>query len=75
MPAVFADICSLPPETGPCYASKPRYHFDPASRQCREFIYGGCEGNANNFQTIEECEKRCDKHIYPPTVQSRGEIS
>ena len=24
-----------------------------------EFIYGGCGGNLNNFETIFECRKKC----------------
>ena len=23
------------------------------------FVYGGCQGNSNNFGTIEECNKAC----------------
>ncbi|UYV83287.1 WFIKKN2 [Cordylochernes scorpioides] len=26
---------------------------------CKSFIYGGCEGNKNNFETKEECEEAC----------------
>ena len=53
------DVCSLPPETGPCRAAFPRYYYDPSTQQCKHFIYGGCQGNENNFKTFEECEKRC----------------
>nr|XP_058955453.1 carboxypeptidase inhibitor SmCI-like [Pocillopora verrucosa] len=60
-----ADICHLPPENGPCKAYIPRYYFDPAVGECKEFIYGGCQGNENNFMTKEACEAMCilpDKH-------------
>ena len=53
------DICQLPPERGPCLAYMPRYYFDPAVGECKEFIYGGCLGNENNFETIEACEAKC----------------
>ena len=54
-----ADICHLPPENGPCKAYMPRYYFDPAVGECKEFIYGGCQGNENNFMTKEACEAMC----------------
>ena len=38
---------------------KPRFFFDYNAGVCREFVYGGCEGNANNFGSIEACERRC----------------
>lgn len=53
------DICSLPPETGPCKAAFPRYYYDPASNGCHLFIYGGCDGNQNNFVNEEACLKHC----------------
>ena len=41
--------CSLPAEVGPCDAAIERWYFDSESGQCETFIYGGCEGNRNNF--------------------------
>ncbi|KAG8131492.1 putative Kunitz-type serine protease inhibitor protein, partial [Naja naja] len=29
------------------------------SGRCELFIYGGCGGNANNFETREECQRTC----------------
>eukprot|EP00747_Dinoflagellata_sp_TGD_P179774 gnl/TRDRNA2_/TRDRNA2_31133_c0_seq1.p1 gnl/TRDRNA2_/TRDRNA2_31133_c0~~gnl/TRDRNA2_/TRDRNA2_31133_c0_seq1.p1 ORF type:complete len:144 (-),score=18.97 gnl/TRDRNA2_/TRDRNA2_31133_c0_seq1:33-464(-) len=52
-------ICELPPATGMCKAAFRRYHFDPSTEDCQEFIYGGCGGNANNFETVDECEAVC----------------
>ena len=46
-------ICQLAMEAGPCYALKPRFFFNFQSRRCEEFIYGGCRGNENNFQTMQ----------------------
>ena len=52
-------ICSLPPETGPCRGYFPRYYYDGASQSCEIFIYGGCDGNPNNFQSLPECLSVC----------------
>jgi hypothetical protein len=53
------DTCSLPPDTGPCLAAMRRFHYDPAIARCREFTYGGCGGNLNNFMTLADCEAKC----------------
>uniref|UniRef100_A0A8C4Y018 BPTI/Kunitz inhibitor domain-containing protein n=1 Tax=Gopherus evgoodei TaxID=1825980 RepID=A0A8C4Y018_9SAUR len=55
------DICRLPPKTGPCEALIPRFFYNPASRTCESFIYGGCQGNGNNFRTLPECQRACRK--------------
>nr|Q9TWG0.1 RecName: Full=KappaPI-actitoxin-Avd3b; Short=KappaPI-AITX-Avd3b; AltName: Full=Kunitz-type serine protease inhibitor kalicludine-1; Short=AsKC1 [Anemonia sulcata]AAB35413.1 kalicludine 1, AsKC1 [Anemonia sulcata=sea anemones, toxin, Peptide, 58 aa] [Anemonia sulcata] len=51
--------CLLPMDVGRCRASHPRYYYNSSSKRCEKFIYGGCRGNANNFHTLEECEKVC----------------
>lgn len=42
-----------------CLAYIPRWRYDPETRTCENFVYGGCGGNANNFETIEACEGKC----------------
>ncbi|XP_067680592.1 papilin-like isoform X6 [Haliotis asinina] len=53
------DICILPSETGPCRALITRWAYDSSTNECREFTYGGCSGNPNNFESKESCERRC----------------
>jgi hypothetical protein len=53
------DTCSLPAETGRCRAAIPRFYHDSASGTCKQFTYGGCDGNANNFETQQACERAC----------------
>ncbi|XP_030388728.1 WAP four-disulfide core domain protein 8-like isoform X2 [Gopherus evgoodei] len=62
---VTGDICRLPPKTGPCEALIPRFFYNPASRTCESFIYGGCQGNGNNFRTLPECQRACRKREKP----------
>lgn len=52
-------ICSLPADDGGCRAFFPMFYFDPASRSCQEFVYGGCLGNGNRFPSMEECRQFC----------------
>ncbi|NWI31875.1 EPPI protein, partial [Sula dactylatra] len=56
---VGADICYLPLVHGPCRALILRYAYIPALGTCQPFFYSGCRGNANNFETLEECQKVC----------------
>jgi len=37
----------------------PRYFYNSTSEQCENFIYGGCLGNDNNFETQESCAEEC----------------
>nr|WNV51242.1 haemalin [Haemaphysalis qinghaiensis] len=52
-------VCRLPAKPGICRAYIPRYYFDVEKGQCSVFIYGGCQGNENNFETLKECEDVC----------------
>uniref|UniRef100_A0A3B4ARR6 BPTI/Kunitz inhibitor domain-containing protein n=1 Tax=Periophthalmus magnuspinnatus TaxID=409849 RepID=A0A3B4ARR6_9GOBI len=53
------NVCTLPSLVGACKASFPRWWYDAASGVCKPFIYGGCGGNGNNFESQQECEKTC----------------
>ncbi|XP_074868240.1 uncharacterized protein LOC142022373 [Carettochelys insculpta] len=54
-----SNFCHLGPDVGPCKAWVPRLFYNASSRQCEPFIYGGCQGNKNNFETEEECLWAC----------------
>lgn len=58
-PVTQEDICVLPVEQGPCRAAVKSYHYDASERRCAEFLYGGCGGNANRFESEEMCERQC----------------
>ena len=48
-----------PKDEGSCSAMLDKFYYDKRDGQCKEFIYGGCRGNENNFKDMEECEKQC----------------
>jgi tissue factor pathway inhibitor len=60
--------CSALPKVGPCQAIFPRFYFDPARNTCTPFDYGGCEGNANNYVSLEDCEETCTRGDDPVAV-------
>lgn len=51
--------CYLPLETGLCDAIFYKFGFDPVQKKCVQFVYGGCGGNRNRFDTIEACQAYC----------------
>ncbi|XP_075594717.1 putative Kunitz-type serine protease inhibitor [Balearica regulorum gibbericeps] len=53
------ELCSLPKVVGRCRASMPRWWFNVTLGSCQSFVFGGCEGNANNFPTEQECRESC----------------
>ena len=59
---VFAlDVCALSKDPGPCSDVYDSWYYDDASDECLQFNYGGCEGNANRFETRDACERQCKK--------------
>lgn len=60
------DICELSMEQGPCRAGFHRFYYDTNEAECKEFTYGGCGGNENRFNNIEDCKSRCVKTTTTP---------
>ncbi|XP_067129548.1 papilin-like isoform X2 [Centruroides vittatus] len=53
------DYCFLDQDSGPCPNREIRWYYDKTDGVCKEFYYGGCEGNGNRFQSRRECETKC----------------
>ncbi|XP_033833641.1 amyloid beta (A4) precursor protein a isoform X1 [Periophthalmus magnuspinnatus] len=67
---VVRDVCWSGAETGPCRAMLPRWYFDRSEEKCVQFIYGGCGGNRNNFESEEYCLSVCGSVIPTATPSS-----
>ena len=44
---------------GPWMVDIRMISYDQATRECQPFLYGGCRGNANRFETQDECRNAC----------------
>lgn len=51
--------CLMDPTEGECQDYILKWYYNMDKRACQQFWYGGCGGNANRFETKEECEVRC----------------
>ncbi|XP_052618172.1 kunitz-type protease inhibitor 2 isoform X1 [Peromyscus californicus insignis] len=53
------ESCGVSKVVGKCRASIPRWWYNVTDESCQPFVYGGCEGNGNNYQSKEECLEKC----------------
>nr|XP_040566884.1 papilin-like [Lepeophtheirus salmonis] len=51
--------CYLGREVGYCNSYLERYYFDTNLGRCVQFIYTGCGGNTNNFNSYKKCNSLC----------------
>lgn len=52
-------VCNMEVNTGSCRGIYKRFYYNPSTQSCKEFEYGGCRGNQNNFLTSELCMSSC----------------
>ena len=53
--------CTDDPQPGPnvCLAYIPMWYHNVTTGKCVQFIYGGCGGSGNRYDTLEQCERVC----------------
>ena len=57
----LVDRCLLSPVSGSCTNNALRWYYNSAVGRCQQFTYSGCDGNQNNFKTLEKCLQQCGK--------------
>ncbi len=55
----YVDHCKAPADSGPCRARMTKWAYDVGKRKCFSFVYGGCGGNSNRYESREECLHKC----------------
>lgn len=50
-------------DEGDCKAHIPMFYYDPKDMKCKSFIYGGCGGNDNRFETEKQCMTTCASKV------------
>ncbi|KAM4608858.1 amyloid beta (A4) precursor protein b isoform 1-T1 [Polymixia lowei] len=63
---VVRAVCWARAESGPCHATLERWYFVPEKGLCAPFLFGGCGGNRNNFDSEEYCLAVCGSSL--PTM-------
>ncbi|XP_047518013.1 BPTI/Kunitz domain-containing protein-like [Pieris napi] len=56
---VIDKTCLLNPDKGPCRGEIIMYYFDPKTKDCSKFFWGGCQGNGNRFDSRYDCIQNC----------------
>ncbi|XP_063871699.1 papilin-like isoform X8 [Scylla paramamosain] len=54
-----AEFCFLEKNEGRCEDYRVYWYYNSETGVCRQFMYGGCEGNENRFKSRDECESKC----------------
>ena len=54
--------CFSPADGGPCSENLLRWYYNAILSGCRTFLYGGCRGNANRYNTKEDCMQACRRY-------------
>uniref|UniRef100_A0A1I7RSZ6 Kunitz/Bovine pancreatic trypsin inhibitor domain protein n=1 Tax=Bursaphelenchus xylophilus TaxID=6326 RepID=A0A1I7RSZ6_BURXY len=62
------NVCDAEIDAGNCGGSFLRFAFDKETKDCKQFNYGGCGGNGNNFANMKDCRKKCADNVQATTL-------
>nr|XP_010598678.1 LOW QUALITY PROTEIN: kunitz-type protease inhibitor 2 [Loxodonta africana] len=54
------DFCHVSQVVGRCRASLPRWWYNITDESCQQFVYGGCDGNDNNYLTFTNLQQETE---------------
>ncbi|CAI4220842.1 unnamed protein product, partial [Auanema sp. JU1783] len=63
-------VCSHPPDWGRCNQLRYMWFYNETRGACDQFLYGGCGGNTNRFESFEVCQKACEVSGLDPCLES-----
>nr|CAD7593453.1 unnamed protein product [Timema genevievae] len=63
--------CKFQKESGHCLGFNERYYYNLETMSCKEFIYGGCQGNCNRYSSYKKCMKACHDYFHITPMQAR----
>ncbi|XP_077382195.1 collagen, type XXVIII, alpha 1b isoform X2 [Festucalex cinctus] len=58
-PQTTPELCQAPLDPGPCRDYVVRWYYDSEANACAQFWFGGCHGNANQFDNEKRCKQTC----------------
>ncbi|PAV91541.1 hypothetical protein WR25_24580 [Diploscapter pachys] len=61
--------CSHRPDSGRCNQLRYMWFYNQTRGTCDQFLYGGCDGNTNRFETFEICQKACEISGLDPCLE------
>lgn len=54
-------MCLLYQDRGNCSNMTSKFFYDKQDGVCKQFMYSGCSGNENRFDSKQECERQCSE--------------
>ena len=58
-PKPDGNVCNLDYDPGDCESYVHKWYFDKSTKSCNTFVWGGCGGNGNRFNSQSDCLDKC----------------